>query len=215
MGKSRAPWRVFVVDDHPAILAAVDALLRRATGLRVCGTATEPKQALAGIVARRAQLAVVDLRLATGSGIELIQKLRARRLALPVLVYSGCVELPMIRAALAAGANGFMSKAEFSPMVPALQSLAEGGTYFSRAVATLLAPPAPSTVAASRSLSHRQRQIFRLIGEGRDIKDIAGLLGVKPSTAYTNCRRMCGKLRLHDFKSLQFAAMRAESPSLS
>lgn len=214
----RKKFRVFLVDDHPALLLGVSAWLQREPDLTVCGTAGTPREALTKILALRPDVAVIDLALGAQDGTELIKDLRAQRTSLPVLVYSIYVDAEHARCALRAGANGYLVKEEIEDFVPAVRALLAGQLFLSDRVAPALAAFAEPNGQVSPQLSDRELAIYRLLGAGHDIKHIADLLGLSVKTVYTYCDRLCAKLVVPDKQALWLKAvreaMRGDSPTL-
>lgn len=122
------PIRIFLVDDHPLVRAALEQLLA-GHGHAVSGQAGSPAEVLAHPALTRSHLVVVDLALDKENGMSLIPALRARRT--PVLVYSMHESAHIIRQALAAGALGYVTKREAADsLLAAIHAVRQGETYF-------------------------------------------------------------------------------------
>ena len=104
------PARILIVDDHPLICSAVRALLESESGLEVCGSAEDVGEALELTLATAPDLVVVDISLKSGSGIELIKRLRGQCSQVKVLVLSMHDESLFAERALHAGALGYVNK---------------------------------------------------------------------------------------------------------
>lgn len=206
----RRKFRVFLVDDHPALLLGLGGLLHREPDLTVCGTASTASAALAQITALEPDVAVIDLALGAQDGVELIKDLRAQRPALPLLVYSMHADGRQARRALLAGANGYLVKDEIDNFVPAVRAVLAGQRFLSAPIAARLAQAAVAepTGAVGPPLSDREAAIYRLLGHGHDVKHIAGLLGLSVKTVYTYCDRLCAKIAVPDQQALWLKAVR-------
>ena len=196
-----APPRIFLVDDHPLVRAALAQLLAGA-GFKPDGQAGGCAEALAHPALAASQLVVVDLALGEESGIELIKKLRTRGLA--VLVYSMHESSTVIRRALEAGAGGYVTKREAAEsLAVAIRAVLVGDRYLSpRAEAALRESP-PLDV-----LSGQQQQIYRLLGQGASNEDIARQLGISVRTLESYCARILDKLGVQGIKDLRRQAIR-------
>ena len=75
---SKNPARVLIVDDHPAVREALSIRISTQTGLKVCGEAADVPQALRLVEATDPDVAVVDIALKIGDGIDLIRRIAAR-----------------------------------------------------------------------------------------------------------------------------------------
>src|SRR5262249_46492673 len=101
--------RVLIVDDHPAIREALALRIARSSDLQVCGEASDLPEALNQMAQSLPDLAVVDLHLKTGSGLELIKRARHRYKSMRFLVCSMMSELLYADRALRAGAHGYIT----------------------------------------------------------------------------------------------------------
>jgi DNA-binding NarL/FixJ family response regulator len=104
--------RIFVVDDNPVVRLGLRLLLSVESDLTVCGEADGAEKAFSQILLLRPDLAVVDLSLKQGNGLELIKRLRRALADLKILVFSMHDEPSCVRAARQAGADQFMPKEE-------------------------------------------------------------------------------------------------------
>lgn len=193
--------RLFLVDDHPLVRAALAQLLEGA-GFAPDGQAGTPAEALAHPALATSRLAVVDLALGEESGFDLIRKLRARGLA--VLVYSMHEGPNAIRRALDAGADGYVTKREAAEsLATAIRAVLGGTRYLSpRAEAAL------QELTPLNGLSGQQRQIYQLLGQGLSNEDIARQLGISVRTLESYCVRIMDKLGVQGVKELRRQAIR-------
>jgi len=108
MGK----MQVYVADDEPLVRKGLRLLLNRRADLEVCGETGNGSEALAQILSLRPDLAILDLNLNEGDGLQLTRLLREQFPPLRILVFSIHEEVSYVQAALRAGANGYVAKAE-------------------------------------------------------------------------------------------------------
>jgi DNA-binding NarL/FixJ family response regulator len=133
---SPLPIRVFLVDDEPIVRKGLRLLLGVKPGLAVCGEADNEHDALAGILAVRPDLAVVDLTLKLGDGLVLIKELHRHCPALRILVFSMHQEAHFATTAFAAGAHGYVTKEEGTDrLLEAIRDLINGENYLSEQMA--------------------------------------------------------------------------------
>ena len=175
---NEAATRVLIVDDHPILRQGLAQLISQTRRWQVCHQAATVEAALAAQVACVHRLAIVDLSLAHGSGLELVKRFAATPGAPAVLVLSMHDERLYAEKALHAGARGYIMKQEASEHVlEALETLQRGGTYLSAAMRDELQQRAPGARADPLSrLSGRELEILRLIGQGRATAEIAAAL---------------------------------------
>jgi DNA-binding NarL/FixJ family response regulator len=137
-GKTNAS-RVFLVDDHPFVRRGLTVLVNFEPDLEVCGEAADVIPALAGIRDLRPDIAIVDLTLKHGSGLDLISQLRDECPRVRILVVSMHDQAQWIVRALRAGAHGYVTKDE-SPgqLINALRETLQGKRYLSTRAAECL-----------------------------------------------------------------------------
>lgn len=109
--------RIYLVDDHQTIRRGLKFLIEQEADLAVCGEAETERDALKGICALRPALAIVDLRLKQGSGLNLIRKLRQYCPAVKLLVFTMHADQVHAEQAFKAGAHGFMTKQEHTAKI--------------------------------------------------------------------------------------------------
>src|ERR1700732_667083 len=103
---------VFIVDDHPLVREGLANLINQQSDLTVCGQAEDAAQALAGIGAGRAELALIDISLKTASGLELVKDLKLHHPEVALIVLSMHDEMLYAERAIRAGARGYVMKRE-------------------------------------------------------------------------------------------------------
>ncbi len=122
----------------------LQVLLEREPGFEVCGQATTQKEALKEILASKPDLAILDLRLREGDGLELIRELRAFGSRCRLLVFSMHTEVGRVLAALRNGADGYVTKEEGSEyLIQAVYALMQGKSFLTEALAHKVAAAGP------------------------------------------------------------------------
>ncbi|MGA2444547.1 MAG: response regulator transcription factor [Opitutaceae bacterium] len=206
--------RIFLVDDHPLVREWLGHLLRLEPDMEVCGEADTPSAALSAMALQRPEVAIVDLSLQHGSGLDLIKDLRASLPATQVIVLSMHEEIGDVERALRAGARGYVMKREStSQIVNAIRQVQAGHVYANAEVLAQLAErmigrPMDEPPATPEALSDRELDVFRRLGAGHSTRRIAEDLGVSLKTVQTYCARIKEKLGLGDGSELMRAAMR-------
>jgi DNA-binding NarL/FixJ family response regulator len=206
--------RIFLVDDHPLVREWLGNLLRLQPDLEVCGEAETPAAALSAMALQHPAVAIVDLSLQHGSGLDLIKDLRTSLPAIQIIVLSMHEEIGDIERALRAGARGYVMKREStSQIVNAIREVLAGHIYANAEVLAqlterLIARPVDGPPATPETLSDRELDVFRRLGAGHSTRRIADDLGVSPKTVQTYCARIKEKLGLADGSELVRAAMR-------
>lgn len=206
------PIRVLLADDHLIVRQGLKQVLgdpsngqpeicvlaEAATGPEALGQ-VEVLQGAAGL-----DLVLLDIAMPGQDGLEVLQQLRARWPALPVLMLSTYPEKQYAVRCIKLGAAGYLNKsADPDDMVAAVRKVAAGGRYLSEATAealagalsrTTLAPSTPAAVmAAIDALSHREHQVFRLLTSGHSVSEIGAQLKLAPNTVSTYRARILEK----------------------
>ena len=205
--------RVFLVDDHPLVRQALRDAMRQERDLEVCGEADDRDEALKGIAAAEPDLAIVDLRLRSSDGLELVRDLRDQHPKVLSLVLSMQDESMTAERAVRAGARGYVSKQEApSKILEAVRKVLGGEIYWSDKaaahIASKIACPTPHGGSAVDQLSERELQVFELIGLGRSTNQVAESLHIDISTVETYRARIKDKLNLKDGSELLQTAIR-------
>lgn len=200
--------RVFLVDDHPAVREGLSLLLG-SKGLLVCGEADRGADALSRLSAVAVDVVLVDLSLGEESGIDLIAALRES--GVKTVVYSMHDDRERVEAALAAGANGYVTKREMAAtLLEAISSVLAETCYLSPVAAEALQQgiEPDDHRHAMNLLSEREQKLFCKMGEGYSTADLAQHFAISSSTVETYYARILEKLKLSRTKELRLMAIR-------
>lgn len=194
--------RILIVDDHPLVREGLIGLLSAQPDFLVCGEAAGIAEARQVVASTKPDVAIIDLTLSDGSGIELIKELKAAGSGMKLLVLSMHDESLFAERALRAGAVGYVSKHEASrTIVQAVRTILAGKLYLSPNMTELVVQRAfISGTDLSRPpvdrLTDREREVFELIGQGLSSRQIAVKLEVSPKTVETHREHIKEKLEL-------------------
>jgi DNA-binding NarL/FixJ family response regulator len=209
-----AKARVFIVDDHPLVREWLTNLIDQTPDLVVCGGAESAKTALEQIGAADCDLAIIDLSLGGGSGIDLIRSIRTLFPKVALIVLSMHDERVYAERSIRAGARGYIMKRESTKkIVEAIREVLKGNMYLSNELMELFAEKfvtgAPANGAQPVSqLSDRELEVFQLIGQGYETREIAKALNVNIKTVQTYCTRIKDKLKFSTGAELLREAVR-------
>jgi DNA-binding NarL/FixJ family response regulator len=205
--------KVFIVDDHPIVREGLVLRINRQPEMVVCGEASNRAEAMNLISASQPDVAIVDLVLEDGNGLELVRDMAARHPEVPVLVFSIQDERIYAQRSLQAGAKGYIMKNEIADkVVEALQRILSGHVYLSAAMSadyldSLAAYKKPTPSSPLESFSNRELEIFRLLGEGLNTRSIATQLHISVSTIHTYCERIKLRLKVETLDELRQRAL--------
>jgi DNA-binding NarL/FixJ family response regulator len=206
--------RIFIVDDHPLVREWLAILINQQSDLKICGEAESAAEGLSLIAAAKPHVAIVDISMEGGSGIDLIKQIKAACPDVAVLVLSMHDERTYVERALHAGARGYIMKREATKNVlPAIRCVVEGKLFLTEKVARMIAEKfvegkTPATSPPEELLSARELQVFELLGRGYSTRQIAEELRVGFKTVQTFRARIKEKLKLSSAAELLHKAMR-------
>jgi DNA-binding NarL/FixJ family response regulator len=200
--------RVLIVDAWPAVREALVIRLNEQRDLEVCGEAATLVEALALAAASRPDVAVVGIALKVGDGIDLIKMIKANHQHLAVIVWSMYSEELYGERAFRAGAMGYVSKQEgTATVIKAIRQVLAGDVFRSSATSAASRDAGDGHADPIHSLSDRELEVFRLIGSGLRIRDIATRLHVSTKTVETYRDRIRNKLSVNDANDLMRSAL--------
>ncbi len=206
--------KVFLVDDHPIVRQGLAQLLNSEPDFEVCGQGEDVYGSLRAIRDAKPDLCLVDVSLKDGDGIELLKELQAQLPELPVIMLSMHDESLYAERALRAGARGYIMKQEAPPiMLAAIRKVLSGQIHVSDKMgATLLqrmvaGKKTEATMPMDR-LTDRELEVFRMIGGGQTVKEIADKLCLSPKTVEAHREHIKEKLNLKTSAELLRFAIR-------
>ncbi|MQA02440.1 MAG: response regulator [Streptosporangiales bacterium] len=168
--------RVFLLDDHEVVRQGVRAVLQEEPDIEVVGEAGTIAQAFARVPALRPDVAVLDVRLPDGSGVEACRDLRAEVPGLSCLMLTSFADDDAFVQAVLAGASGYLLKeVRGVSIVTAVRTVAAGQSLLDPAVTAKLLDRLRADAAKKdplAGLSGQERQVLELIGEGLTNREI-------------------------------------------
>lgn len=193
--------RVLMVDDHPIVREGMAKFLNLQDDLDLCYEAGNAQEALAMMQAHNPDMAIVDMTLHGGSGLELVKTLRHRYPELPILVMSMHDEGLFAERVLRAGANGYLMKLEATAhILVAIRQVLAGNIYLSEAmherIAQRLVAPSKAPSGPIASLTEREFEVLHLIGLGFGTRQIAEKLSRSVKTIEAHRANLKEKLHL-------------------
>jgi DNA-binding NarL/FixJ family response regulator len=208
LGIRKAKTRVLLVDDHPILRRGLAQLINQECDMAVCGEAEDAPKAFEAFSTLHPDVAVVDISLKGGNGIELIKNVKARFPAVPILVLSMHDESLYAERALRAGGLGYIMKEEaIEQVLVGIRRVLVGEIFLSdkmkaKMLQQLASGKAKAFVSPIENLTDRELEVFRLIGEGRSTRQIAGELHLSVRTVEAYREYIKGKLNLKNSTEL-------------
>lgn len=180
--------RIFVVDDHELIRFAMIQLIQEEPDLEVCGEARNARSALKAVRESPPNVAIIDISLSDGNGLELVKQIHAAAPDVRIIVCSLHDETLYAERVIRAGGMGYVSKQQPArAILSAIRTVLDGKLYLSREMTDRLVHQAISgngtrPVTPIETLSDRELEVFELIGDGLSVKQIARQLHLSPKT---------------------------------
>jgi len=198
--------RILLADDHAVLRAGLRALISSQPGLEVVAEAPDGLEAVRKAGETLPDLALMDLTMPGMSGIAAIEQVRRVSPGTRVLVLTVHEDGAYARAALEAGASGYLTKdMEGGELLTAIRAVSSGRTFVAHAQAR--SPSASAGSVRSERLSERERQVLELVARGHTNREVAERLSLSIKTVETYRARLSDKLGLRSRAELvRFAA---------
>jgi DNA-binding NarL/FixJ family response regulator len=198
--------RLCIVENEALVREGLRRVLELDPELAVAAEASDPEQALAALRVHRPDVVLLDMRMPGGGGLRVLQELQSRSAPPPCLVLTTFDDADALLAAARAGAKGYLLK-DVTPeeLGKAIRCLAQGGTWFKPSLTEgLLRGLTASRQGAERvdgddeRLTHREREVVRMMAGGYSNREIGGALGVAERTVKNHVSSILAKLGVRD-----------------
>ena len=193
--------RVVLADDHAIVREGVKALLNLADDIEVVGEAADGREAIARVQALQPDVIVMDIAMPDLGGLEATVEIRRQYPRTRILILSQHEDREYIRRFLKAGVSGYvLKKSAGSDLTTAIRAVHRGGLVLDPDVAReamLEAAEGRQDEDPYDTLTDREKQVIKLVAEGRSNKDVAELLGISVKTAMSHREHIMQKLGLH------------------
>ena len=191
--------RVLLVDDHEVIRVGLRTVLGQNQGVSIVGEAGTMADAIEQAQKLKPDIILMDVRLPDGNGVELCRDVRAAEPGIKCLMLTSYADDDALLAAVLAGASGFVLKQILGHnLVAAVRTVGRGGSLLDdRSTAALLAKLRNEKQTEKdplAELTHQEREVFALIGEGLTNRQIAGRMFLAEKTIKNYVSRILGKL---------------------
>lgn len=207
-----APLRILIADDHAVVREGLRLMIERESGWTVCGVAENGRAAVDAAIRLRPDIAVLDLHMPELDGLEAIRELKKKVPGTEAVIFSGENSEKQIEELFAAGARSFIRKVDAARLLTqAIRCAAQHKPFFTPEVSAVLfsrfMTDGRGNDAGAR-LTSRERQIVRLVAEGKSNKEIADELGISIRTGETHRAAVMRKLGVSSTAGLVRYALR-------
>ncbi len=209
-----ARTRILIADDHAIVRDGVRALLSLADDMEVVGEAPGGQEAIDLAVSLEPDLILMDIAMPGLGGLEATIEIRKRVPRARIIVLSQYGDPEYVRRFLKVGVSGYMlKKAAGADLVAAIRAVMRGGLVLDpeiarEAVSETGAPHEAEAPDAYDSLTDREKQVLKLVAEGRSNKEVASMLNISVKTAMSHREHVMVKLNLHNRTELIRFALR-------
>lgn len=207
--------QVFIIDDHPMVVAGIQALLQYSDEVQICGSAHDARTAIEALSSSPAQVVLIDINLPDMNGIDLCILLKKQFHRLKMLGLSTFKERSYISRMIEAGASGYLLKnASREELEDAVVAVHKGRTYFSLEVASTLAV-AQQASPSIPILTAREKEVLNLIAEGLTNQEIADKLFISVLTVDSHRKNLLAKFGVKNTASMINTALKCNLITLS
>jgi DNA-binding NarL/FixJ family response regulator len=211
-----AKIRVLIADDHAILREGLKALLTLADDIEVVGEAVDGQQAIERSAALRPDVVLMDVSMPGLGGLEATLEIKKAQPDVKVLVLTQYEDPEYVRRFLKAGVSGYVLKRSAGSELPAsIRAVSRGGLVLDPEIAkAALAEPAQGSKGGTRggsrydALTDREKQVLKLVAEGKSNKEVAELLDISVKTAMSHREHLMEKLGLHSRTELIKFALR-------
>ena len=207
--------RVLIVDDHTLVRDGIKALLSLVADIEVVGEAADGRQAIGKAKDLLPDVVLMDLSMPVMSGLEATRRLRKEFPKMRVLALTQYDDSEYVIPVIEAGACGFVTKMmAFSELASAIAAAYQGDSYLSPSAAAALIEECQQKVSGDgdkdpyQKLTDREREVLKLIAEGRTAREIAEIMVVSPKTVESYKTTLMNKLNIHNKTDLIKFAIR-------
>jgi DNA-binding NarL/FixJ family response regulator len=209
--------RVLIVDDHHLIRKGVGAILSEHEDWEVCGEASSGMEALAATAQLKPDIVIMDISMNGMNGLDATRRILENNPGTEILILSVHESDQLIREVLACGARGYVLKADAShDLLTALEAVREHRLFFTPSVGKIVlrgylsGPSAgiPPEDDLAAQLSRREREVLRLVAEGKSNKEVATALHIAVKTVEAHRAHIMRKLEFHSICDLVRYAIR-------
>jgi len=208
------PLRVVVADDHRLVRAGIRSLLEELPDVEVVAEAGNGRELLEMIGAKQPDLVLADIAMPEMNGLEATTAIAAQYPYVKVIVLSMYASEEYVWRAFEAGASGYLLK-DAAPveLELSIKTVMNGSKYMSPVVSQQVVNDyvrnSSGGVTWKEMLTPRQREVWQLIAEGKNTKDIAIQLQISPKTVETHRLQLMERLGVYDVVGLVKLAIKA------
>jgi DNA-binding NarL/FixJ family response regulator len=195
-------YTIILADDHPMFREGVRKIIERIEGALISGEADDGLELLELLKKSSPNLVILDISMPNLRGLEAIREIKKTYPQVKVLVLTMHKKKEFLRQALRDGADGFLLKEDAgSELIRAVQTVRNGGKYLSPLLASVLTSLAVEP-EKTEVLTMREREVLKLLAEGKRTQEIAAALYISPHTVRRHRSNIMEKLNIQNLADL-------------
>jgi len=210
-----SPIRVVIVDDHTLMRNGLEAMLKIEPDYEVVGVAADGKAAIRAATDLKPDIMIMDLNMPRTSGVDAIIQIKRQHPQIKIVALTFHKEDKHIHATLDAGADAYVLKDDSrNELLSALSTVSGGNSYLSPAICGKVVAgylsggsDGAEKKASWEILTQREREVIKLIAEGKRTKEIAAYLSLSPKTIEKHRTNLMRKLDLHSVSAVTVYAI--------
>ena len=204
------PLTIVLADDHGIVREGIAAYCNARPEITIAGQCSDGEEALAAILARKPDFAVLDLNMPKLGGLDVVRRVRQARCATKVIILSISRDESIIRELFRSGADGYVLKdGPARHLFDAITYILDGGQYLTPLLRRESIEGQKEKQDPLTLLSKREYEVFSFLVDGMRPKDIAKLLNISPKTVDTYRANIMRKLEVDGIAGLvRFAIQR-------
>lgn len=196
---------LLIVDDHPIVLTGLQALIKQDGSYNNIFAAKDIETALQLLQKENIHVAIIDLELNDGNGMQLIEAIHKEHIGIKIVVYTMHEELWTIRQLMKEDADAIVMKGDNpQELLMALRKIEQGKGYFSQQFLRLI----NSQDSAQPTLSNRETEVLEHIAKGLSTNDIAQQLNISDNTVEFHRHNLMKKLQVSNVAQMVRKAMK-------
>ena len=204
--------RILIADDHEVLRKGIRALLQKRRRWTICGEAATARETIAKTAQLKPDLVILDISLPDLNGLEVIPKIFKAHPHAEILVLTMHDSGHMVSRALGAGVRGIVLKCDAArELIAAIEAASQHQMFLSSRVIQAIAKMGVKAAGSGPSLANltsREKEVLKLLAEGKNNKEAAAILGISSKTIETHRANVLRKLNLRSLSDLICFAIR-------
>jgi DNA-binding NarL/FixJ family response regulator len=203
---------IFIVDDHGVVIEGIKSAFRNREEYEVIGVAYSGRQAIEMVKSMRPDIVIMDISMTDINGVEATKQIKRLFSDTKIVIYTMFSNEEFVIELFKAGISGYVLKQDpFLDLMVAIDAVKAGGTYFSTTAPKIVSQHIKALEEGKKSLgelSLREQEVFKLLADGKSVKQIAEKLFISPKTVESHKYSIMAKLGAQSITDLTKIAIK-------